>query len=387
MAWADRGLPSLRRFSVLLRRSYLLGLVVALAGCSTSDRDPISQDTDPVGYPAEDDGGSDNASGGSNATTGDQGGSGGAGAGSSGGMSAGSNGDSTGDSTAGGPDGGGATAGNTGDAGGGNTGDGVTSRCGAPLDEAAPTASSVTKDGSLKVASYSAGLPASPDYKSLTVFYPTDGTGPYVVVMISPGLTEVLNYLQGWANRFASHGYVAVFVEANNTNADSAQARANGMWAGINAMKAENSRGDSPLKGKISDCFVTSGHSLGGGASLLTAKAHPSDLKAAIGFNPYEPSTNFSSITAPTLILTGENDSTANPSNHGRRQYDTLSASLTKQYVEAAGGNHQSALFPGSVPGQYALSWVKYAVDGDERYQPFLAKAASGLSDFASTVP
>jgi len=356
---------------VLLRKSLWLGLVAVFA-CSTAERDSTDQNNNPITNPGDDGGSATGASG-------PEGDGDGSGAGASGGTSAGSAGDTNGA--------GGAGTGTTGDTAGGSAGDGVTSKCGAPLDAAAPTATSVTRDGPLEVASYSAGLPTSSDYRSLTVFYPTRGTGPYVVVMISPGLTEILGYLQGWANRFASHGYVAVFVEANNTNADSAQARANGMWAGIQTMKAENSRAGSPLQGKLSDCFVTSGHSLGGGASLLTARAHPNDLKGVLGFNPYEPSTNFSSIVAPTLILTGEDDTTAGPANHGRRQYDTLSAGITKQYVEAAGGNHQSALFPGSAPGQYALSWIKLTVDGDTRYRPFLSEAESGLSDFATTLP
>jgi hypothetical protein len=64
-----------------------------------------------------------------------------------------------------------------------------------------------------------------------------------------------------------------------------------------------------------------------------------------------------------------------------------MAATITKEYVEISGGNHQAALFPGTLPGQYAVSWLKVTVDGDARYRPFLDKAASGLSDFATTLP
>jgi dienelactone hydrolase len=269
-------------------------------------------------------------------------------------------------------------------AGGGASG---RSKCGAPLDTNAPTAASIVRDGPLSVTSYSSGLPSSTAYKSLTVFYPPKGTGPHVVVMISPGLTEILAYLRGWAVRFASHGYVAVFVEANNTGSDSAASRADGMWAAIRSIKGENTRTGSPLAGKLSDCIVTSGHSLGGGASLSVANAHPNDIKGALAFNPYDPTTNFSKIVAPTLILTGQNDSTAAPGPHGRRQYDSMSAGISKEYVEIAGGNHQSALFVSAVPSQYSISWIKFAVDGDMRFRPFLDKRATGLSEFATTLP
>ena len=262
-----------------------------------------------------------------------------------------------------------------------------TSRCGAPLDKSAPTATSIAKDGPYSVTSYSSGLPASSAYKSLTVFYPTNASGPYVVVMLSPGLTEILQYLQPWAQRFASYGYVAVFVEANDTNNDSEATRASGMWAAIDAIKGENTRSGSPLAGKLSGCIVTSGHSLGGGASISIANAHPSDVTAALAFNPYDPSTSFSSITAPTLIITGQNDTTAPPAQHGRRHYDSMSSSIVKEYVEIQGGAHTSAISPGTIPGPYAVSWIKLNVDGDARYRPFLDKPASGLSDFATTLP
>jgi dienelactone hydrolase len=261
------------------------------------------------------------------------------------------------------------------------------SKCGAALDSVAPTTASIVKDGPVAVTSYSTGLPTSTLYKSLTVFYPSAGTGPFVVVMVSPGLTEILLYLQPWAQRFASYGYVAVFVEANNTNSDSEAMRADGLWAAIGAIKGENTRSGSPLLGKLSNCIVTSGHSLGGGASISIANDHPLDVKAALGFNPYDPTTNFSSIVAPTLILTGQNDPTAPPAQHGRRQYDSMSTTISKEYVEIAGGNHQAALSPATIPGQYAVSWIKLTVDGDSRYRPFLDEAASGISDFATTLP
>jgi len=261
------------------------------------------------------------------------------------------------------------------------------SKCGAPLDTSAPTAASIVRDGPLAVTSYSTGLPASTLYKSLTVFYPSKGTGPYVVVMLSPGLTEILQYLTPWAQRFASYGYVAVFVEANNTSQDSEAMRADGLWAAIASIKGENTRAGSPLLGKLSSCIVTSGHSLGGGASISVANAHPTDVKGALGFNPYDGFQSFSSIVAPTLILTGQSDPTAPPAQHGRRQYDSMSASLTKEYVEIANGNHQSAILPATIPGQYAVSWIKLTVDGDTRYRPFLDKAATGLSDFSTTLP
>jgi dienelactone hydrolase len=283
-----------------------------------------------------------------------------------------------------------AVTGGDGDGGAPTPGDGsipTTSRCGAPLDATPPTGTSIVNDGPWAVTSYAQGLPSSTAYKSLTVFYPTKASGPFVVVMISPGLTEVLQYLQPWAQRFASWGYVAVFVEANDTNNDSEATRADGLWAAIAAIKGENTRSGSPLVGKLSSCLVTAGHSLGGGASISIANAHPNDVTAALAFNPYDPTTSFGAIVAPTLILTGQSDTTAPPAQHGRRQYDSMSSAILKEYVEIANGPHTSAITPATIPGPYAVSWLKLTVDGDARYRPFLAKSASGPSDFATTLP
>ena len=376
-----------------LRISFSSCVLAVLLGCSSGDQGTdLPAGGSGSGSPStggDNDGGSAASSGSGGGINGgssggsSSGGSSSGGSGSGGGSSSGSGGGSSGGS------GGGSSSGGSG-SGSGGSGDGGTSgmsKCGAPLDTTAPTAASIGNDGPQAVTSYSTGLPTSAAYKSLTVFYPSSGTGPYVVVMISPGLTEILQYLQQWAQRFASYGYVAVFVEANDTNNDSEATRADGLWAAIGSIKGENTRAGSPLAGKLSDCIVTSGHSLGGGASLTIANSHPNDVKGALGFNPYDPTTNFTSVVVPTLILTGQSDTTAPPAQHGRRQYDSMSASISKEYVEISGGNHQAALFPGTIPGPYAVSWIKFTVDGDARYRPFLSKAASGLSDFATTLP
>jgi predicted dienelactone hydrolase len=308
------------------------------------------------------------------------GGSGGSGSGGSSSGTNGSGGNGGGIDDGGGSDG----AAPTGSADGGAAG---LSKCGGPLDTIAPTAASIVNDGPLAVTSYTSGLPTSADYQSLTVFYPSAGTGPFVVVMISPGLTEILAYLQQWAQRFASYGYVAVFVAANDTNADSEATRAVGLWSAIAAVKGENTRSGSPLAGKLSNCIVTSGHSLGGGASLTIANSYPTAIVGALGFNPYDPLTTFSSIVVPTLVITGQDDTTAPPAQHGLRQYNSMSPSISKEYVEIEGGTHQAALFPATIPGQYAVSWIKLTVDGDARYRPFLDEVASGVSDFLTTLP
>ncbi len=357
-----------------IRISIASCLVAILAACSGGSSSPFGPTSgDDSGVSLDDAGGVDVSNGTADASGGN--------------VDSGSSGGDSGSHDGGSAivDGGGSDGANgTGSADGGAAG---LSKCGGPLDTIAPTAASIMNDGPLAVTSYTSGLPTSADYQSLTAFYPSTGTGPFVVVMISPGLTEILAYLQLWAQRFASYGYVAVFVAANDTNADSEATRAVGLWSAIAAIKGENTRSGSPLEGKLSNCIVTSGHSLGGGASLTIANSYPTAVVGALGFNPYDPLTTFSSIVAPTLVITGQDDTTAPPAQHGLRQYDSMSPSISKEYVEIEAGTHQAALFPGTIPGQYAVAWIKLTVDGDARYRPFLDEVTSGVSDFLTTLP
>jgi pimeloyl-ACP methyl ester carboxylesterase len=243
----------------------------------------------------------------------------------------------------------------------------------------------VSANGTLTVTSYTTGLASSTAYKDATVYYPSNGTGPYVVVAIVPGFTTPASLMAPWGRFMASHGYVGV-TAGPPSESDSPEARSNALWAVITNMKAENTRAGGPLNGKISDCFAVMGHSMGGGGSLLATNAHPADIKAAIPLNPYQPAGRFPNIVGATLVLTGQNDTTASPTAHGRPHYDSIPATTIKQYVEAASGNHQSAFSPNGLTARYAVSWLKYNVDGDARYRPFLDRAATGISNFATTV-
>jgi alpha-beta hydrolase superfamily lysophospholipase len=205
------------------------------------------------------------------------------------------------------------------------------------------------------------------------------------MIAYAMGLTETGSLFSGWAKRMASNGYVVGVVDAINTS-NSGEDRAKGQWTALQNMKAENTKSGSPLMGKLSNCFVTSGHSLGGGAAIKTGNDHPMDIKGVIGLNPYNLSQGFSAIVGPTLIITGELDKVADPTQHGHAAYNGIPATTQKQYVEIASGDHQSALSVNATTGQYAVAWMKYEVDGDVRYKPFLDKLASGLSAFETTV-
>ena len=332
-------------------------------------------------------GGTGGATGGTGGTGGATGGTGGATGGSAGtgGATGGTGGTAGTGGTGGAKDGGVVDAGTGGTGGSGPAVDGGVSKCGAPLFGNTPTEQSVQSNGTLTVANYT-GLPSASTYKDMTVYYPSNGTGPYVVVAIMPGFTTASSLLAPWGKFMASHGYVGVTVEPLNTNVDQPSVRGDALWGAIQTMKGENTRSGSALNGKISDCFVVMGHSMGGGGSLFALNSHPNDIKGAIPLNPYQPNGSFPKIVGPTLILAGQDDTTAAVATNAKPHYASIPATTIKQYVEASGGNHQSAFSPSGLNARYAVSWIKYNIDGDARYRPLLDKAASGISTFETTV-
>ena len=131
---------------------------------------------------------------------------------------------------------------------------------------------------------------------------------------------------------------------------------------------------------------------MGGGAALIVAEAHGTELKAAIPFMPWcKAPKAFPKIIVPTLIIAGENDILAAASRHARVFYASIPASTHKMYLEINGGHH--GLANGSADGtftslskiegcgtegqrqiisRYVISWLKLYVDDDERYRPFI---------------
>jgi pimeloyl-ACP methyl ester carboxylesterase len=86
------------------------------------------------------------------------------------------------------------------------------------------------------------------------------------------------------------------------------------------------------------------GHSMGGGASFLSASDYNSSFDVLVGLAPAE--TTPSAISAsklidiPTIILSGTEDAVTPPDQHHQLMYDSLSTSICKQFVSIIGGGH-----------------------------------------------
>ncbi|MET0595814.1 MAG: hypothetical protein ABW133_24155 [Polyangiaceae bacterium] len=283
-----------------------------------------------------------------------------------------------------------ADVGTTDSGGGGTNPDAGSGACG-PMRGADPTETSVQAKGTFTVMSYT-DSPASSGYKASTVYYPSDATPPFVGVAAVPGLNGVQSSVGQWGPFLASHGYAVIVIDTNSTGEQPSQ-RATALMAAITTLKGEGTRSGSPLNGKMSSCMVVMGHSMGGGGSVIAANMNSSQLKGVIGLSPYGGGSSSSNISVPTLLFVATGDPLSSPGTHVKPAYQGIPAGTNKMYIEFPGSAHDIAQFPtGSratdpTVARYGLSWLKFNVDGDARYRPFLNKVASGLADYQTNLP
>ncbi len=247
----------------------------------------------------------------------------------------------------------------------------------------APTYDSLAKAGPFEVASYT-DSPSVEEYGGATIYYPANKEETFGGVAISPGFVEKQENMSWWGPHLASHGFAVLTLDTNELR-DRPDVRAKALMVAIGVLRGENSRDNSPLKGKIdANKMALMGQSMGGGGTLLAANEHSAELKAIIPFTPWQPDADFSKITVPTLVLAGEIDRIAAVKVHAWPHYQTLSESIPRAYVEFKGGNHFIAntdtegerLSPNidvhDMAGRLGVAWLKLYVDGDERYKDFI---------------
>ena len=244
----------------------------------------------------------------------------------------------------------------------------------------------------------SQGLRNGPDYRDGVVYYPINGNPPYKSIVLTPGWGGNSASISNWAEFYASHGFIAMRVGPNDEINDSHQQRGEGLLDGIESIKQENNRINSPLYGMIDENnFSVSGYSMGGGASHNAAMMDNS-LKAVISLNPtviFEDCNlcpledgyciclvpEFVDHAIPSLIFAGEveiNELSAYEGMLGQNIYANLPESTDKIIFEGAGSGHGFAYSPNGEVQEYALNWLKYQVLDD-------IAACDPLLDFPSS--
>jgi dienelactone hydrolase len=245
-----------------------------------------------------------------------------------------------------------------------------------------PTAASASREGPFDVDIVTRGLRDGPAYGTQTLFVPVGAEPPFAGVVVVPGFISPEASTRPWGPFLASHGIVTLTI-GTNSGGDLPDVRARALLDGIETLKAEDARADSPIEGQMAlDRFAVMGWSMGGGGSLIAANDNP-ELRAAISLAGWSPGVRFSDNEVPTLLLAGSLDLIAGGQSQGF--FDSIPESTPKMLFEVAGGGHDIANDPDSAGGEvglYGLSWLKVFLEGDERYRQFLLETPSRQSEF-----
>jgi hypothetical protein len=284
-------------------------------------------------------------------------GSGGAGTGGVGGMGGAGTGGGSGAGTGG-------VAGTGGAGTGGGVGTGTCCSSGDCLCHGPDPTQLTSSNGTFKTATFTIAAG--------TVHYPTDAAPPFAAISICPGFTNTGPEMAPWGPFYASHGIVIVITSTGG--ADPPATRATKLLDAITQLKAENTKSGSPLFGKLSGRYGTSGYSMGGGGTTIASGQDPT-LKTSIGLAPW--GGDGANVKVPTLLLCGASDTTA-PCSMSQTVYGAIAAPTPKMMMSIPAATHFSWFGPtnagNGMSGETALAFQKVYLEGDERWKPLLLK-------------
>jgi dienelactone hydrolase len=218
-----------------------------------------------------------------------------------------------------------------------------------------------------------------------TIYYPTDTTaGTFGAVALVPGYTNVQSAVAWLGPRIASQGFVVFIIDTTSTT-DSPASRGTQLLAALDYLTRTSS-----VKSRIDATRLgVQGYSMGGGGALAASVTRKS-LKASVPMAPYNTSSSFSSITTPTLLIGGQNDTVAPVSSMAQKFYTSIPAATPKALMVLKGATHSAPTSPNTTIAKYSISWLKRFIDNDTRYSQFLCPAPSAggtISEYRSTCP
>src|SRR5262245_60402220 len=128
-----------------------------------------------------------------------------------------------------------------------------------------------------------------------TITYPTDTSqGTFGAFVFTPGFTAAASNYTWVGPRVASQGFV-VFTINTSSRFDNPSQRATEMQTALNYLANQSSVANRIDKSRL----AFSGHSMGGGGTLIATQANTS-IQAAVPLMPWNSSsTNFSGIRSP----------------------------------------------------------------------------------------
>lgn len=212
-----------------------------------------------------------------------------------------------------------------------------------------PAVADLSDPGPYQPAWQAIDLPGGVDAK---IYYPAtsagqngayDGSGaPYPVIAYGHGFLQHPDRYKATLDHLATYGYFVIAPESELGLLPSHQGLADDMNSVFDYMEAQNAESTSWLFNQVDvGAYGLSGHSMGGGASILAAAGNP-DVRAVVNMAAAETSPSainqMPAVDAPILLLAGSQDGITPVAQHQQPMYDNGVA--PRQLAVITGGYH-----------------------------------------------
>jgi predicted dienelactone hydrolase len=233
---------------------------------------------------------------------------------------------------------------------------------------------------------------ASVGFGGGTIYYPSQASGRFGAVSLTPGFTENAAAIAHWGPYLASEGFVVIIINTTSGLITPEQ-RSDEQLQALDYVIQQSNTASSPIAGKVDpNRTAVGGHSMGGGASVLSARNRPT-LDAIVPLTPWllyqEP------ITVPALFFACQSDVIAPVATNASPLYEA--ATGEKLFVSVAGGDHfcvnsPNAVGAGEEVGETAVAFLDRFVNGDTSVVGELCGAGAptvgtAFDDVRSTCP
>lgn len=170
----------------------------------------------------------------------------------------------------------------------------------------------------------------------------TFATGQFPVIVFGHGFVmSVAAYQNIWSS-LVPQGYIVALPKTEGSILPNHTNFGRDLAYVVSALQQAGTTGGNIFNGKIAATSAVMGHSMGGGAAMLSVQYNAS-ITVVAGLAPAETNPSASAaaqqINRPALIFAGGNDCVTPASQHSRLIYDNLTSSC-KWYLSINGGSH-----------------------------------------------
>lgn len=168
-----------------------------------------------------------------------------------------------------------------------------------------------------------------------------DGSGaPYPAITFGHGFFQTVSTYQSTLEHLATHGYFVIATNSESGLFPNHQNFANDLRTSLDYLTQENSNSASTLFNQVAiNNFGASGHSMGGGASILAA-SQDTRIKALANLAAAEtnPSATaaMSGVTAPAMLISGSADTIVPVSSNGQLMYNAVTTPKILPIIQGA---------------------------------------------------